>query len=382
MKSVIIIGTAFPLRGGLAAYNERLARELLGQGHRVVIFTFSLQYPSFLFPGKSQYSQSPPPEGLDIRVRINSINPLNWISTGMEIRSLRPDLVIVKFWIPFMGPSLGTLLRIIRLRRHTRVVSILDNVIPHEKRFADRAFTKYFFRPVDAFVAMSRQVMQELSRFSSKPVSLVAHPLYDNYGPPVARVSARDQLQLPREGRYLLFFGFIRAYKGLDLLLEAMADPRLSGINLIIAGECYEDRDRYEALWSVPSLKGRISLFTDFIPADQVRYFFCAADLVVQPYRSATQSGISQIAFQYEKPMIVTRVGGLAEIIKDRINGLVCEPNPPSIVAAIAAYFSEGLEPVLTENLRQEKSRYGWDPMVREILRLAFEPSKPKPDHS
>ncbi len=377
MKSIVIIGTAYPLRGGLAAYNERLAREMITLGNRVVIFTFSLQYPSFLFPGKSQYSQEPPPEGLDIRVRINSINPLNWISSGREIRSLRPDLVIVKFWIPFMGPCLGTLLRITRRRRPTRVVSILDNVIPHEKRPLDQAFTKYFLGSVDAFVAMSRKVMEDLSRFTNRPVSLVAHPLYDNYGSPISMVEARSRLGLLLGAKYLLFFGFIRAYKGLDLLLEAMTDPRLSGIHLIVAGECYEDREKYEALWAAPSLKGRVSLFTDFIPAEQVRYFFCAADLVVQPYRAATQSGISQIALQYEKPMVVTRVGGLPEMVKDRINGLVCEPEPKSIADAIWAYFAENLEGPLTQSLRREKGGFGWDLMAREILRLGDGPPTP-----
>jgi glycosyltransferase involved in cell wall biosynthesis len=378
MKSIVIIGTTYPFRGGLAAYNERLARELISMGHQVILYTFSLQYPSFLFPGKSQYSEQPAPAGLDIRVRINSLSPWSWIRTGKEIRKLAPDLVIIKYWLPFMGPCFGTILRILKFRRRTRVVSILDNVIPHEKRPGDASFTRYFFGAVDAFVAMSRDVLKDLGKFTGKPAVLVPHPIYDSYGPVVSRQVARELLKLDPGAKYVLFFGFIRAYKGLDLLLEAMLQPQLSGIRLIVAGEYYEDRKRYEAMLSDPRFGDRLSLHTDFIADDQVKYFFCASDVVVQPYRSATQSGISQIACYFEKPMIVTAVGGLSEIVKDGVNGFVCQPKAGDLAAKILRYFKEGKEDAFSRQVKNDKVTFSWDHMAAEILRLADAPATGK----
>ncbi|HTX88200.1 MAG TPA: glycosyltransferase, partial [Bacteroidales bacterium] len=241
---VIILGPAHPLRGGLATYNERLAREYLLQGHQVTVYTFSLQYPSFLFPGKTQYSSEPAPEGIPIRVAVNSINPFNWLRIGKEIRKLSPDLVIVKFWLPFMAPCFGTICRIIRKNRHTKIVSIIDNIIPHEKRPGDRALAKYWVGSADGFIAMSQSVLEDLRTFDDKkPVLFCYHPLYDNFGKRVAKEEAIRHLGLDPDFSYLLFFGFIRDYKGLDLLLEAMADPgiRERKLKLLVAGEFYTD---------------------------------------------------------------------------------------------------------------------------------------------
>lgn len=373
MKSIVIIGAAFPLRGGLAAFNERLANEFIHLGYQVRIFTFSLQYPGFLFPGKSQYSQEPAPPDLDIRVRINSVNPLNWISVGREIKRLAPELVVIKYWLPFMGPCFGTILRVARSNPHTRVVSILDNIIPHEKRPGDRAFTGYFIRPVDAFIAMSREVLKDLRTFTGKPAAFVPHPVYDNYGEIISKQQARSHLGLDLHAKYLLFFGFIRRYKGLDLLLEALQDPELlkQDVRLIVAGEFYEDRKFYDGLFGAPALKGRLSLFTGFIPGAEVKNYFCAADVVVQPYRSATQSGISQIAYHFEKPMIVTDTGGLPEIVPDGKVGFVCPAEPARIADCIRRFYAQGKEAEFSRNMREEKKKFDWSWMVSEILRLA-----------
>lgn len=370
---IIVLGSAHPLRGGgIATFNERMASVLQEQGHEVIIYSFSLQYPSFLFPGKSQFTDEPAPKGLIIKSVINSINPFNWIIQGNKIRNERADLIIVRFWLPFMGPCLGTILRIVRGNKHTKIISITDNVIPHEKRFGDEAFTKYFLKPVDAFVAMSREVLNDLKSFNSKPSIYTPHPLYDNYGDALSRENALKKIGLNPADKYLLFFGFIRKYKGLDWLLEAMNDERIKNQNfkLIIAGEFYGDEEVYTQLIKQYQLSETVKLFTNFIPNDEVRYYFCAADLIVQPYKTATQSGITQIAYHFEKPMVVTNVGGLAENVPDGKVGFVAEPNPTSIADAILHFFEPNSIPELEQNIRIEKEQYSWENFTKKLLSL------------
>lgn len=367
---VIIVGTAYPYRGGLSAFNERLAYEYLQRGDEVEIYTFTLQYPSFLFPGKTQYSDEPAPKGLTIHRRINSINPFNWLKTGRAIARKRPDLLITKFWLPFMAPCLGTIERRVRRNGHTRIVSILDNIIPHEHRPGDRIFARYFVRSTDAFVAMSRSVLDDLSLFDTKkPRRFCPHPLYDHYGDILPKEEARRMIGIYTDGRYVLFFGFIRSYKGLDLLLDAMADPRIAqrDIRLIVAGEFYGDPKPYMEQIERLGIADRIKLCTDFIPDSQVNRYFCAADLVAQPYKSATQSGVTQIAFHFEKPMLVTDVGGLAEIVPDGKIGYVVQPDAHQIADAIVRYYDEQREAPFTEAVRHEKQKYSWDKMVEAI---------------
>ncbi len=370
---IIILGSAHPLRGGLATYNERLAKALQEEGHRVTVYSFSLQYPSFLFPGKSQFSTEAAPKNLDIKARINSINPFNWIKIGNEIKTLKPDLIIVKYWLPFMGPCFGTILRRAKRNKHTKVVSILDNIIPHEKRIGDNVFTKYFVKPVDGFVSMSANVKEDLKQFDKrKPSILQPHPLYDNFGEAVTREEALKELNLSSDFRYLLFFGFIRKYKGLDILLDAMADEKIKAlpIKLLVAGEFYEDEKPYLEQIDKLNLRERVILLKDFIPNERVKYFFSAADLVVQPYRHATQSGVTQVAYQFNVPMIVTEVGGLAEIVPDGKAGYVVPPTSICIANAIAkSFLSENLAALKTGVL-QEKKRFSWQSMIESIFGL------------
>ncbi|RBL91524.1 glycosyltransferase [Chitinophaga flava] len=371
-KKILIVGTAYPFRGGLAAYNERLAEELQLTDD-VEIFTFTVQYPGFLFPGKSQYSTDPPPKHLRITRLINSVNPLNWLMVGRRIRKMKPDIIISKYWLPVMGPSLGSILRLGK-RGNTKVIAVLDNVVPHEKRPGDVAFTRYFLKPVDAFIAMSQSVLDDLRVFEPhKKASLIPHPIYDNYGTAISKEEARTRLKLQPGKRYILFFGFIRQYKGLDLLLKAMTDERMKKLDVhaIVAGEYYEDAAPYEQLLQELQLGDRVLMHTDFIPTDAVKNYFCAADLVVQPYKSATQSGISQIAYHFEKPMVVTRVGGLLEMVPDGVVGFQCEPDPASIAEAIEKYFMDNREADMTAALQQEKLKYSWSRLAKEIHTLA-----------
>ena len=373
MQRILIIGPAYPLRGGLATFNQRLAKEFNEQGNECSLLSFSLQYPSFLFPGTTQYSDEPAPAGLTIYTWINSVNPLNWISVGKKIRKMNPDVIVVRYWLPFMGPALGTILRQVKKNRHTRVICIADNVIPHEKRPGDTAFTRYFLKSCHAFITMSEKVMHDLRQFhTGKPVQLVQHPLYDNFGAILSKTEARTHLQLNNSDKIILFFGFIRQYKGLDLLLKAMSDERIrsANIKLLIAGEFYEDEQPYLQLIQENGLETQVILKTSFIPDNEVKYYLCAADCVVQPYRNATQSGVTPLAYHFEKPMIVTNVGGLPALVPDEKAGLVCEPQPGSIADHIVRFYQLG-EDYFIPHLRSEKQKYSWKKLTEAILNLA-----------
>lgn len=373
IKNIILIGPAHPLRGGLATFNQRLAKEFLDQGFHCTIWSFSLQYPSFLFPGTTQYSSEPAPAEISIQTKINSVNPLNWIRTGNALRKIRPDLVIVRYWLPFMGPALGTILRRVKKNRHTKIIAITDNVIPHEKRPGDNSFTRYFLKSCDGFITMSEKVMTDLRKFEpQKPARQVLHPLYDNFGEILPKKIAREKLGMPPNEKIILFFGFIRAYKGLDLLLQAMSDERIRSaeIKLLLAGEYYEDAKPYTELIRKLGIEKNLYIHTSFIPDSEVRYYLSAADLVVQPYKHATQSGVTPLAYHFEKPMVVTNVGGLPALVPHEKSGLVAEPDPGSIASAILRYYELG-EEYFISHLRKEKEKYSWATLLATITNLA-----------
>ena len=375
-QKVIIIGSAWPLRGGgIATFNERLARQFQAEGDDVTIYSFSLQYPSFLFPGKSQYGNEPEPKDLTIKSVINSVNPFNWIRVGKKLQQENADLIVVRYWLPFMGPCLGTILRSVRKNRHTKIICIADNVIPHEKRPGDRAFTQYFIQPIHAFITLSEKVFNDLRSFTDKPAEVVIHPLYDNFGDAIDKTTARAALGLPKEDPIILFFGFIRAYKGLDLLLRAIAILQQSGTTpprLLIAGEFYEDQVKYESLIDELNIRDLLILRTDFIPDSEVRNYLCAADFVIQPYKHATQSGITPLSYHFEKPMLVTNVGALPAMVPHEKSGIVTEPNAEAIAKGIQQLYSLGEEHFLF-HLREEKKKYSWEVLTSAIRKLTQE---------
>jgi D-inositol-3-phosphate glycosyltransferase len=370
MKKIIIIGPAHPLRGGLATFDERLAREFQAQGHQVRIYTFSLQYPDFLFPGKTQYSDEPAPQDLDIQVLINTINPINWLRNGRKIANEKADLVICRFWLPVMSPCLGTILRLVKRNRISKIVGLIDNIVPHEKRFGDRFLAQYFVNACHRFVVMSQSVAEEMKTFSDKKSTYIPHPIYDNYGEKVGRTEAINHLQLIKNQRYILFFGFIRKYKGLDLLLAALNTEgvRRLDIKLIVAGEFYEDESYYRQLIAEYNIDNQVIIHSDFIPNEVVRYYFAAADIIVQPYRTATQSGISQIAYHFEKPMLVTNVGGLPEIVANGKAGYVVEPNAQAIADALVDFYRNEKMAQYTEGVISEKTKFSWRAMTEGFL--------------
>ncbi len=373
MKKIKLIGTAYPFRGGLAAFNERMAKEFADAGNSVDIETFTVQYPNILFPGKTQFADWEKPKDLAITRSVNSVNLFNWLKTGRRIKKEKPDFVIVKYWIPFIAPSLGTIARIIRKNKHTKVICVADNIIPHEKRIGDKMLTTYFMNSIDGIVPMSKSVENDIYKFRKDiPVKLHPHPLFDNFGEILERNSALKNIGLDPQFRYILFFGFIRDYKGLDWLLEAFADNRLRKfpVKLIVAGEFYSDPKPYHELIEKLNLSEHIILKTDFIADDEVKNYFCAADLVAQPYKSATQSGVTQIGYHFNKPMLVTNVGGLSEIIPDGKIGYVTNPDPKSIANALVDFFENERKEQFVENIKKEKQKFSWSGMISTILEV------------
>ncbi|MCQ2074249.1 MAG: glycosyltransferase [Bacteroidaceae bacterium] len=371
---IVILGPAYPYRGGIALFDDRLTSELASMGHEVEEWTFTLQYPGFLFPGKTQFSDDPAPEGINTVRKMNSINPFNWVKVGRELKKKKPDLIVVAFWLPFMAPCQGTIARIARHNSHTRITGLIHNMIPHEHRPGDRLFARYFAKSVDGYVAMSDAVLSDIGQFDrNRPRVFCRHPLYDNFGKAATREESLQFLGLDPQYRYMLFFGLIRDYKGLDLLLKAYADKRLrqENVRLIVAGEFYSGSDKYFEMEKELGLEGLIIWKSDFVPNSEVRYCFGAADLIVQPYKSATQSGVAQIAYHFEKPMLVTGVGGLAEIVPDGVAGYVVKPDATQIADRLVDFFKGDKKNQFTEGLRQEKKKYSWTNMARSVIKAS-----------
>lgn len=373
MKTVKIIGPAFPYRGGIATTNERLAQEFASLGYAVDLETFIVQYPSILFPGKTQYSEKPAPEFLKIRRSINSVNPFNWLWVGRRIRNEKPDLVIIRYWLPFLAPALGTIARLVRKNRHSIIICLADNIIPHEHRPGDNLLTRYFIRQLDGLIAMSKSVLADSTSFKKDLITgYCPHPIFDNYGERLPQKEAKLKLGLDENFNYLLFFGFIRDYKGLDLLIEAFADKRLRKfkVKLLVAGEFYSSPEPYLELIRKNKLEDFIVLRTDFIPDDKVNLYFSAVDMVVQPYKSATQSGVTQIGYHFEKPMLVTNAGGLSEIITNGKVGYVVETNPESIANAIDDFYENDRISEFEFNIVEEKKKFSWAAMAHTFLSI------------
>ena len=370
--NIIIVGTAHPYRGGLAAFNERLALQFQKEGHDVEMYTFTLQYPSFLFPGKTQFTNDPAPAGLTISRKINSCNPFNWIKVGNQIRKKKPDMVVFAYWMSFMAPCFGTIAKQIRKNHKTRCIGLIHNMIPHEPNVLDKYLPPYFVKHMDGFTTLSHAVIKDIDQFDkhNKPKSWAPHPIYDHYGELIDKIEARKQLGLSADGKYVLFFGFIRDYKGLDLLIDAFGDLRLQdmGVRLLVAGEFYGDPQPYLNRIRSLDISDIVILHNDYIPDNKVNLYFRACDIVAQPYKTATQSGVTQVAFHFERPMLVTNVGGLPEIVPDGKIGYVVNPDAQDIADALVRYYKENKEEEFTAGVREEKRKYGWDRMTAAVL--------------
>ena len=371
---IVVLGTAHPYRGGIAAFTDRLAAEFVKEGVDVEVVTFKVQYPALLFPGKTQYSDTKAPEGLRIVRKVNSVNPFNWMKVGKELRKMNPDIVIFTYWMSFFAPCFGKIANMVKKNHHTKCIGLIHNIIPHEKSILDKMFTPYFIKSMDGFVALSKAVLADVESLDghNKPKCFVPHPLYDHFGEIINREEAVKKLNLDEDCRYMLFFGLVRAYKGLDLLIDAFADGRLRKhpVKLIIAGEFYDDPKLYFERIDKLGLNDYVIVENKYISDADVKWYFNAADIVVQPYKSATQSGVTQIAYHFEKPMLVTNVGGLGEIIPDGKVGYVVEPQPTAIADALVDFFENNRYAAFVEGTREEKKKYAWSKMTATIKEL------------
>ena len=369
---IFIIGPAFPLRGGPAQFNENLCLELNKEGHDAQIISYKLQYPNFLFPGSSQFEKSgSAPLGIKIHTILNTINPFNWLMVARFIRKQKPDFILFRYWLPFFGPCLGTIGKLVR--SHTKVLALTDNIIPHEKRIGDHIFTKYFVKNCDGFIAMSKVVLNDLSIFTQNLNKAYSpHPMYENYGDAISIDLARKKLNLNPHDKIILFFGLIRHYKGLDILLEALAAPEIKnqGVKLLIAGEFYDDKNFYLQLIKKLKLQDHVIVHDKFIPNDEVRDYFCASNLVAQTYRNATNSGVTMVGYFYEKPMLVTNVGGLSEIVPNEVCGYVVENNCALISEKVVDFFANDREKEFVKNVKIEKKKYEWIEFINSLLTL------------
>ena len=375
---IIVLGTSWPYRGGLATFNERLAKQFVSEGHEVEIWTFTLQYPSFLFPGKTQYTSEPAPGDLIIRRKLNSCNPFNWCRVGRAVKKAAPDMLICCYWMSFFAPSYGLVSRIARRNGKTKCIALVHNMIPHEPNILDKLFAPYFVKSQNGFVALSESVLGDIERIENpiknhkskiinKPKASSPHPIYDHYGERMTKAEACEALGLPKDKHYMLFFGLVRAYKGLDLLLDAFGKVKeqLPDLQLIIAGEFYEDEQKYRTQIEELGLSDRVVVRNEFVPDGDLRKYFGAADLIVQPYKTATQSGVTQVAFHFEKPMLVTNVGGLGEIVHDHKMGYACEPDAEAIAADLLDYYTNTRQEAYTRYLLKEKTKYAWANLTR-----------------
>ena len=397
---IVIAGTAWPMRGGIAQYNSLLYK-YFSVKHDVKVYSFKVQYPEFLFPGKTQFEEgntsSPFPPGKNI-VSINSVNPFNWIINGFKFSGEKADLIIFKYWLPFFAPAYFTISFIAKLFSKAKVLVICDNIIPHEKRFGDRFFTKLFFSQVSYFIVQSKTVEEDLKQFNkSKPYKLIPHPVYNIFGekvskeegvkflnenfvgrekdagPPIKAFGGTNLFQgtINSEDKIILFFGYIRKYKGLGYLIDAMKTLKEENIKLIVAGEFYEDEEKYRKQIIDNDLSRNIFVISDFLPDDKIKYLFSASDVVVLPYVSATQSGIIQAAYNFDKPVIATDVGGLAEVVINNKTGYIIESeNVKEISDSVLKFYKENKVEEFTENVKQEKKKYTWEEFVKNAETL------------
>jgi glycosyltransferase involved in cell wall biosynthesis len=381
-KNIIIVGTAYPMRGAMAQLNSILFKHL-SVDNDVKIYSFKRQYPEFLFPGKTQYETGEPAVKIPVDkniISVDSINPFNWLLTALKIRREKPELLIYRYWIPFFAPCFFVISFVAKLFTQTKVLFICDNVIPHEKRFGDKILTKLVFSVVNYFIVQSKTVENDLKLFNknNKPYILSPHPLYNIFGEKLGKVEAKNMLlneyKINLDGfKTILFFGFIRKYKGLMFLLDAMPDLiKKHNVKLIIAGEFYESETPYRQKIKDLGISDNVILLSSFMPEDKVRYFFSACDCLVLPYIDATQSGIVPLAYFYDKPVIVTDVGGLSEVIINGKTGFVITPkSSDAIFEAVNRFYNENLENEFSENIKVEKKKYLWETFIGNILKLS-----------
>lgn len=370
---ILLFGPAFPLRGGMAHFIALLYTHLAKRGHDVEIISFTRQYPDLLFPGKTQQESGEAGIPVASTRLIDSINPLNWIVNGFRLRNRNADLVISTFWLPFFGPSSGTLHKLLR-RKTTKTLTILHNIVPHEHRPGDILFTKYLFRHTDYFIAQSESVGKDLLKFvPNARYKRVALPMFSLFKDRIPKAEAKKALGITDE-KLIMFFGYIRPYKGLHVLIDAMKIVKQKmDLRLLVCGEFYGDEKQYRAQMKETGIDDVTTVFSDYIPNERVHLYFSAADVLVQPYVTATQSAIAQMAYFFSSPIIATNVGALPEVVIHEKSGLIVPPNDPQALAgAIIRFYDEKMEQHLMAGAAEERKKYSWDAMVDAIEQLTM----------
>ncbi len=365
---IAYLSTFYPFRGGIAQFNASLYRTL-ERSHEIRAFTFKRQYPNFLFPGTTQYvTENDNADELKSFEILDTVNPFSYLKTARKINAFSPDLLIMKYWMPFLAPALGTVAR--NMKKKTKVISILDNVIPHEKKIIDKPFNNFFLKQNDGFVVMSNSVCDDLISLTSKDVKYLRtdHPIYNHFGKKLDKKLSQDFLKISPNKKTILFFGIIRDYKGLDLLIEAFGGLD-KNFQLIIAGEYYGNFEKYKLLINQSPNVDNIHIFKGYIADKEVPYFFSAADVCVLPYKSATQSGITSIAYHFDLPLIATDTGGLKEsLIGDKSGLIVPRVNSESIKNSIEEYFNKNLKEYFIKNIKILKENKSWENFAEKII--------------
>ena len=368
---IVLVGPFPPFRGGISDLNAALA-DHLSKRHEIHAINFTTQYPKVLFPGKTQFKKGDPAQEIDSIRCLSSINPFSWRKTAYKIIDIEPDLVLFRFWLPFFAPAFSGVAKKIRKYSDATIMVICDNIIPHEERLLDTRLTKRFFGFIDSFIVLSKKVENELLSFVPKAkYKYSPHPIYSIFNNTLSKEQAKAELKLATK-KVLLFFGLIREYKGLDILINAMEKIKteLEDYTLLIVGECYENENKYTELIKKAGITDNVKCHYSFIPDNEVGKYFSAADVVVLPYKTASQSGIVQIAYHFDTPVIVSNVGGLPEIVDEGKTGYCVEPNSNAFAKAIKAFYENDNISEMNSNISEYKSQFSWDAMVKAIEKL------------
>jgi glycosyltransferase involved in cell wall biosynthesis len=368
-KKVLILGPAYPFRGGIADTQNYLAQNLKNLGHEVVVFTFKTQYPKLLFPGKTQFSNESPPLRVNIKRKIHSFNPLNWRRVASSINQENPDVVIFRYWTPFLAPcwyGIG-----LNLNKAIKKIGLVDNWIPHETRPWDKTLTQLFSSQMDGFATLSEAVGNQIKAdLPKRPVWKGFHPIADQLPPPLSKEKARDDLGWPKDKKIILFFGLIRKYKGLDLLIEAFSNPPLkdSDVILAIVGEAYESQDKYVQLIQKLNLKERVICDFNYANTEKTSRVFCAADVVAQTYISATQSGVTPLAYHYQTPLLVSDIPGLKKPILDDQTGKISEIDPEKIAEHLVSMLDDKTLLGFESAYLKVNNQYSWKAFGKALI--------------
>lgn len=378
-ERVSMIAPLPPYRGGISQFATCAWEALVASGREMQGVSFRRQYPQLLFPGKSQLDPEPSPTPGPVLRSIDAVNPWSWSRTARQIVAFEPEILFFHYWMPFFAPAFGSILRKVRKSRPVQAITLVHNVIPHERRPLDTRMGNWFLGQNDGFIVLSEEVERDLWELGHRqPVRRIHHPIYDRFGPAPDRAQARAELRIAADTPLILFFGLVRPYKGLEVLLEAVAEVRrkLPELRLIVAGEFYERESHYRDLIARLGIARAVDVRNRFIGDREVATLFAACDVVVQPYLTATQSGVAQVAFHFDRPVIVTDVGGLAEVVQDGVAGLVVPPgNPDALAAAIQRFFQDAMAESLGAGVRARKSEFSWDRLVEAFDALAASPA-------